>query len=243
MSYNLIRSIFFALLCLIPVTDLKAQTRVSAYADIGQTQVSDGLYIKTAGLARYQFGKNAIEAGVQIDLKSNNENVFSGYSINASRQLLIKNFPLEIRGFWVRTAFSDELHETNWGMLLGIQRNHFAMRIGTNFRCYAFTKNAIEDYGFDENTKFRENLNLMYSFSYYLKPIDNYWNIALSMTNIDYFIINQETNPVFNLAAHYKLNPALDLFAESWYKSAGAFNLSVNYFGFFFRKGIVWCIN
>jgi hypothetical protein len=72
--------------------------------------------------------------------------------------------------------------------------------------------------------------------------MDNIWNIGFSFTNIDYFIINQETNPVINLQGKYDVSKSLTLFLESWYKSSGAFNLSVNSFGFFFRTGVLWKI-
>ena len=42
-----------------------AQTGVSGYMDLGSNNVSDGLFIKTAGLVQYQFGKNSVEAGLQ----------------------------------------------------------------------------------------------------------------------------------------------------------------------------------
>lgn len=223
--------------------NLIAQPRVTAYTDLGQTSVSDGLFIKTAGLGQYKYGKNLIETGFQIDLKSNNKNTFSGYNIKASREFKIKDFPFEVQGFYILTPFLDIFRETNWGVMLNIKRDNFVMRIGTNFRTFAFTQKAIEYYELPESSKIHENWNLMYSFSYCLKPLENYWNIGLSITNIDHFIINQETNPIFNLRASYKVSSPINLFVESWYKSAGSFNLSVNYFGFFFRTGIIWDIN
>ena len=234
---------FFSVLFFMSGINLLAQPRVTAYIDLGQTSVSNGLFIKTAGLAHYKFGKNIVETGFQLDFKSNNKNTFSGYNIKASRELRIKDFPFEVQGFYIWTPFSDILRETNWGVVLNMKRDHFVMRIGTNFRTFAFTQKAINHYDIETSSKIHENWNLIYSFGYYIKSLDNNWNIGLSVTNIDYFIINQETNPVFYLRALYTLNSPISLFAESWYKSAGAFNLSVNYFGFFFRTGILWDIN
>lgn len=218
------------------------QARVSGYIDMGQNNVSNGLFIKTAGLAQYQLGKYRLGAGFQFDLKSPNENFFSGLNLNASREFMIKNFPLEVLGFYTLTPFSDISRETNWGLILNIRPKHFIIRIGTNFKTYAINKEAINKYEIDTDSKIKENWNLMYSFSYYLKSFDNLWNVGISMTNFDHFIINQETNPIFNLNAWYKPNIPLKLFIETWYKSSGAFNLSVNYFGFFVRTGIVWNI-
>ena len=220
-----------------------AQSGLSAYMDLGSNNVSDGFFMKTAGLVQYQFGKNSVEAGLQLDLISHNERVFSGYSLRVSRLLQIKEFPFEVQGFFLRTPFSDLLRETNWGMLLEMKHNHFAMRLGTEFRSFAFTRKAIDAYGYQEDERIRENWNLIYSFGYHLKPVDYPWNVGLSVTNIDHFVINQETNPILRLSGRYRVSLPLDLFMEAWYKSAGAFNLSVNYFGFFFRTGITWDIH
>lgn len=242
MNLNIIKktSIFFLLF--FGGINLMAQTTVAAYTDVGKNYVSDGVYLKTAGLAQYEFQKYKIATGFQLDVINNNENIFSGYDIKASRQFLIKKFSFETKAFFIYTPFSDILYETNWGLLLIFNSKHFKTRIGNNFRTYAYNKKANTDYNIDSNTKIHENWNMMYSLSYYIKPNDN-WSVGLTATNFDFFLINQETNPVFNLQALYKINKPVYVFAESWYKTSGAFNLSVNYFGFLFRAGIVWKIN
>jgi len=83
----------------------------------------------------------------------------------------------------------------------------------------------------------------MYLIGYNLKPIDHDWNVGITITNVDHFIINQETNPVFYLHGKYQVSKPLTLFGEWWYKSAEAFNISVNHFGFFFRTGLVWKVD
>ena len=239
---NKCAGVFFVLLIFLSGFDLMSQSRVTFFNDIGQNNVSNGLYIKTGSLFSHQFGKNCIETGFQFDLKSNNKNIFSGYNLKISRQAQLKYIPFNIHGFYLWVPFSDVLRETNWGILLDMKRNHFVLKFGTGFRTFAIPQKAFENYGINTSSKIHENWNLLYSFGYNLKSLNNLWNIGLSVTNIDHFIINQETNPVFNLRGQYKARPPLDLFIESWYKSAGAFNLSVNYFGFFIRTGIVWDI-
>jgi hypothetical protein len=221
----------------------KAQLQTIRYVDAGQNVVSDGFYLKMGTFANYQFGKNNIAAGLQTNIISNNNKVVSGYSIKATRELMIYSFPIEIQGLFILSPFSDIIKETNWGILFGTYRDHFVVKIGTNFRTYAYTQQALKAYDFETNTRIHENWNPMYSLNYYINPIDNKWNIGLAVTNIDHFVINQDTNPVFNLQITYKPSQPLNLLFESWYKSAGAFNLNVNYFGFFFRTGIIWNIN
>ncbi len=223
--------------------DLSAQLQTSAYIDLGQNVSSDGLFLKIADLTSYQLGRNKLGGGVQIDILSNTDRVFSGFNFNLSREWSIKSFPVETRAFFMLTPFSDILRESNWGILFGIYRDHFTIKIGTEFRTFAYNQKAENSYDIDKGNRIHENWNLMYSFSGYIKPGDSEWNIGLSLTNINNFIINQETNPLLNLRFNYKFNPNLQSYFESWYESAGALNLEVNYFGFFIRTGIIWDIN
>lgn len=220
---------------------LIAQTRVSVYMDQGQNNVSDGHFIKTVGMANYQFGKYDAEAGIQFDLKSRN-NSLSGYSFKFSRNFQFKRYPLVLRSFYMVTPYSDVLRETNWGCLVNLKRKHFAISTGANFRTYALTLKELRILDLNANTTIHEVANIMYSFSYYLKPYTNRWNIYLSINDFDNFNISQETNPILNLGFTHKLSSSLGLFVESFYKSAGALNMSVNYFGYYVRTGIIWNI-
>jgi hypothetical protein len=83
----------------------------------------------------------------------------------------------------------------------------------------------------------------MYSFSYSIKPTTHKWNAGITVTNFDHFMINQETNPYVNLKGFFKICSPVRIFAEAWYKTAGALNMSSNYFGFLLRGGIVWNLN
>lgn len=233
----------FVTLLLIGCLDLSAQPGLIIYTDLGENNVSQGLFIKSACLVSYQEGKNLLETGFQLDLKNTNKNVFSGFSISGTRNFKIRNFPLEITGFWICTPFSELLRETNWGGRLNHENNHFGFSLGSNFRTYAFRQKAVREYGIAENAaKIHEIMNLIYSFDYQIKPKNNYWNIGVSLTNIDHFVLEQETNPMLKLNGLYKVSAPIILYIEAWYKSAGATNLAVNYFGFFFRTGIIWKI-
>lgn len=231
-------------LFLINFFNLNAQPGITFYTDVGKTNVSNGPYIKSATLGHYKVGKNTLETGFQLDLKSYNKNVFSGYLINASRIIPIKRIPISLHVFYVNELFSEILKETNWGVYLQMRHKRFDMVFGSNFRTYCFRKKAVDEFEIEKSaTRLHEKFNIMYSFSYFLKPTDELWNIGLSITDMDYFIINQETNPMYNLQGIYKFNTSFCLYAQAWYKSAGVLNMSSNYFGFFFRTGLIWDIN
>jgi hypothetical protein len=233
------------LVCLLLVDcfELCAQSQLSFYADVGRNNVSKGLYLNTAILDNYRLGKNSIETGFQVGLKNSAGIIFTGFTINYSRSFRIKSTPVELQGFYLLTPFSDVLRETNFGLLLKNRSDHFDLELGTNFRSYVFKKKAILDYGIDRKAStLHENFNLMYSFSYYIMHSDNNWNAGVTVTNIDYFIINQETNPVFKIQGLFKLKPQVSMFAQAWYQTSGLLNLNINYFGYFIRTGIIWNI-
>jgi hypothetical protein len=192
-------------------------------------------------LGHYRSGKNQLEAGVQTNLINGNNIVFSGYCINGSRKFSIKNTILELNGFWLWKASSKLLQESDYGCFVSMKQKHIEILLGTNFRTYGFRSMAIEEYNIEKDaTKIHENFNLMYSFSYNLKPLDSRWNAGLTLTNTDYFLINQETNPYRNLHSSYHVSSPVCLFAEAWYKNAGSLNMNTNYFGFVIRGGVKW---
>lgn len=228
------------LLAIFTSVEMHAQGLLSTYIDAGENNISEGLYIKTALFGQYHFVKTRIEGGIQLDVKSANSNFLTGISLKASQEFVIKEFPFEVQGLFMYTPFSDVIHESNWGMLINIERSHFNFQLGTNFRTYRITQKAAENYDINSSRSLHENWNLMYLVGYDLKPEDHTWNIGVSITNIDHFLINQETNPMLKFRGKYAISTPLTIYAESWYKSAGSLNISANYFGFFFRTGLIW---
>jgi hypothetical protein len=80
----------------------------------------------------------------------------------------------------------------------------------------------------------------MYSISYNIRTEVSRWNTGITVTNTDYFLINQETNPYMNIHGSFRASSPVCLFSEVWYKNAGLLNMSPNYFGFAIRGGIEW---
>jgi hypothetical protein len=254
-TYNLVRYAFY-LSIVLASADLAAQPfdlparqndqvsafRLPAYTELGHNNISDGIFHKTAVLPTYESGKYSVQAGVRFDLVSNNENILSGLSLMGSRIFMIRSLPLDVKGLFIRTAYSGVIHENKWGLLLNTQTKHFRIGLGTNFRTLALNKDEAANLNDTVNTSIRENWNILYQFSYYIKPVGNKWNINLSITNIDYFNLSQETNPIFKIGAIYNLSPPVSFFIDSGYQNAGIINMNIEYFGFFFKTGIIWNI-
>jgi hypothetical protein len=255
-SYKSIVFVIFCMVWLISTTDLGAQPfdlppqrsnlaasiLLPAYFEFGQNNISDGIFLKTALMPAVEFLKNTVQAGVRFDIISNNKDVLSGVSLTGSRNILIGSFPLEVQALYIRTGYLDILHETNWGLLLKTRLKHLKVSMGTSFRTLALNKEVAENLIDTVNTKIHENWNMIYQFSYFIKPLGNNWNINFSITNLDYFNLNQETNPILKIGAIYDLSPTLILFIDSGYQSSGLTNMNTDYFGFFFKTGIIWNI-
>jgi len=230
--------------CLTYYEYLFSQPELHLYTDVGTTNVSQGYFLKSATVGKYSFGKNQIETGFLFNLKNNNENTLSGLRALISRDLKVRQRPFKLQGFLLQKTYSDILRETNWGALAKFNTDHFDVLIGTNFRTYAYRDEAINVYHIKGKfAKIHEPYNLMYEVSYNLKPPAYYWNLGISVTNIDKFKITQETNPLFNLHGQYKISQPIYLVTQIWYEPAGIFNIYANYFGFFVRTGIIWNLN
>jgi len=217
-----------------------AQVQLSTYIDAGENNVSDGLFIKTSVWGNYQLNKIKISGGGQFDLISASSNFFTGVTLIVSREFMIKEFPFEIQGLFLSNFFSDLAHEYDWGLLANLELKHFVFKLGTEFRTYHITQKASEEYEIESNKNLHENWNIMYLVGYNVKPMDYKWNIGLSITNIDHFIINQDINPMIYLQGKYRVTPPITLYIEPWYQNSGTCNISANYFGFFIRTGLIW---
>ena len=244
-SYSLkISGVLFVLILVTGRTDVEAQPVLTIYSDVAKNSVSDGLCIKSALIGNYGLGNYQLKAALQTNLFNGRNTVLSGYRFEGSRGFKTKNTLLELSGFSIWTAYSDILLETNYGCLATMKTAHFDLQLGTNCRTYSIRKSAIEKLEIENvATKIHENFNLMYLFGYNIKPANHNWNAGLAVTNMDYFMINQETNPYVNLKGFLKAGSAVRIFTEVWYKTAGALNMSSNYFGFLMRGGIVWNFN
>jgi len=229
------------LFLLTTVYAVRAQINLHSYLEIGKNNTLNEVYIKNAYRGGYQFREFDLEAGIQFDIQSNNPNTLTGIDIIGSGKFSIKDFPFDVKAFFILNRFSDLLYETNLGLRIETKKlEHFVFGVGTNFKTYSINSGARETYNIDKaNSKIHENLGLLYLITAYLKPHHNVWNIGLSCTNIDFFLINQPSNPVFNLQMKYKPKSNLSLHFDSWYKQAGMLNIYANYFGYFFRGGII----
>ena len=225
--------------CLLSGNVSLAQPVVICSFEVGDNNSAESYYLKSNALVQYRFGKNMAEAGVLMNIKNTEQYFFPAYRLMAAREFAIREFPFAVQAFWVQTADDEMLRETNWGFGVSKEWKHIGLVLGTNRKIYAFRNNAIETYNIEKDAeKIKEPFSLLYSLSYFFKPIGNSWNMGLAVTNFDYFLYNQETNPIFNLNGYYKLNSNISLFTQVWFEPSGIFNINACYFGYYVRTGI-----
>jgi len=212
--------------------------------DSGSNNISNGTYFISNAFGTYNTNKIKFTSGFRLYHKSNFDILLGGLNVNGSTPISIKNKKFQLEGFYQWTRFSTLLYENNFGALIGRKNKRYEFKFGTHTRIYKFGKSAQKEYNINkDNSSIIEWFNLIYNYTQYINNIDKSWNIGLSITNLDYFNLHQETNPMLNLKGYYKLNNEIELFSELWHLNSGAFNLNVNHFGNFFRVGLLWSIH
>lgn len=227
--------IFLMLACHLPV---KSQLELNYSLDLGQSNVSEALYVSTALSGSYSWDNYTFNAGTQFLLIHPAQRVFSAAELAAGRSFLIGEQKLALEAFCQYRNFSSLMYITDWGLAVNMRLKHWQFDLGQDFKTYRVREKAIS-YEVEANV-LRENFNLIYNIAYFVNGPEQPWNISLSLTNRDHFLINQETNPMLNLKAEYLVAPGMSLYLENWYKSAGSLNISAHYFGYFLRTGLIW---
>lgn len=219
---------------------LFSQRFASLHFDAGQSNLSDGVFIRSGLMGAYEWRKFKSNGGIQLSPVGKREPFVTGLSLRLGREFSIKGIPFDVYAISMFNRFTAHLHEYNWGLLATMQREHFSFGLGTNFRTIALTGSAAAEYPAGTNTKLHENWNVLYAVSYLLKHKDHPWNVGLTFSNFDRFLLSQETNPSIYVHGEYRFANNLVSFVELWHRRAGAMNLSVSHFGIFIRAGAKW---
>ena len=227
--------------CLLTNSELKGQFNVKGHFDLGDNNISNGVFLLFSNSGNYEAIHWGADAGYQLGLVQPQDIVFNSWYLSSKGKVPIGKITLELGGEYLWTAFSPSLREVNWIFFARTSLRHWKFGIGNNSRIYRLsTGEADNDPSYDKDSKIIEGWNLMYNIQYLIKPFDNNWNLMAAVTNYDLFLIEQETNPMINVRFEYGLTEPLMLYSELWYKSAGFLNGQVNYYEMFLRLGIQW---
>jgi hypothetical protein len=220
-----------------------SQPQVMSFVEAGDNNIYSKGYFSHSIFASYDLNNDRFNTGIIYSFGGERENIFGGYSLWYTRKFSIRQQSFAVSGFYLWVPFSNELRETNWGLTLNYKLPHFRFTLGNNYRTYRFSKAYIKsDQSTSGSYRIIEPGNLMYTFQYLVKKEEAEWNVMLSVTNNDYFMIEQETNPMILLQGEYQFNETLTSFIDIGYKSSGLLCIKVEPFGYFFRIGIKWDI-
>lgn len=228
----------------IGLQNLHSQFYIENYVDVGKTNVSEGIYSNYALIVSAKQQSYRFSTGALATFSNTDQPIFSGYKFSASKDLKLKAKSYNLALSYLILPFSSNLREHDFVLLASFQKKKMDYSVGFNSRLYTFSNAAKVRYAFapGTDTNIWEPLNLMYKVSFN-QAFNNDLNLELRLTNFDNFYILQETNPMILAKLCYKLNKNLQLYSNISYLQAGLFNMRVNYFGYYFRGGLVWEIN
>ena len=251
MTYNqkyhfnkLLKNTFVIICFLFSLQPILSQISINAYAETGTNAVSEGVYGDLSTQLEGRTGSFSTSVGGLLSFSNAKTNILTAFLFTAANDFELKKNKLHLSGFYLWKPLNDIMHQTNFGLIGEYKTLHFGYKLGLNTRYYSFTKTAILQYGFDENTSTMlwEPLNVMYKISYF-SYFGEKLNFEAAITNFDRYFIQQETNPMLLFNLGYKLSSNLKLYSELGYMQAGLLNLHVNAFGVYIRGGAIWQIN
>lgn len=221
-----------------------SQISLNSYIETGNNVVSQGSYGNLSAELLGRTGTLSASTGALLSFSNATNQVFSAYSLQVANDFKFGKFPVKINALFLCKPVSNEMRETNFGLMAEHRAKHFGYKVGLNTRIYSFTQAAIRQYGFADSihTSLWEPINIMYKFSYFT-PFSPKLNFEVSVTNYDRYFIQQETNPMILTNLTYKQNSNLQFYSELGYMQAGLLNMHVNYFGLYLRGGVIWKIN
>ena len=220
------------------------QVSFDSYLESGSNAVSQGIYGNFSAQISGRTGGLSATTGALLSFSNATDQVFSAYSLQVANDFKFGKLPMNISALFLWKPISNEMRETNFGLLAEYRARHFGYKFGLNTRIYSFTQAAISQYNFADSihTSLWEPINVMYKFSYFTQ-FSPKLNFEVNITNYDRYFIQQETNPMIltNLTYHYNSN--FQFYGELGYMQAGLLNMHVNYFGIYLRGGVIWKID
>jgi hypothetical protein len=218
------------------------QLKQSIYLDAGSSTVSNGLFARPALTTSYGFNSFYGSTGFQWTFSSAERNALSGWFISGGSKFTVREIPLSVNLFYLINPYSKRIRESNPGGIIKYELNHLDIQFGYHIRRYRIKESAIEQGEplSGPALSIWEYRNFLYRGTLHLKERDAPWNLSVTVTNFDYFLVQQETNPMLRLAGHFRISDAAKIHSALWYQGAGMSNIHANHYGFYFRTGIVW---
>lgn len=226
---------------------LYSQENINFYvfAESGDKITENGLYFHSAGILDVEAGPWVFQAGMLNPWVDELKTGYGASGFRAGREFQASDkIETKAHVFYYHRLASDIIREENAGVMLTAELEHWDFALGNNSRRYVLRKDYRSTVQLNDSAdvKVYEWRNVMYRICYQLKSDQNIWNLRMGITNYDYFLINQGTNPLLFSEFDYSPNSLLQFRISACYKGAGSMNLQADYFGFSLRGGVIWTI-
>jgi hypothetical protein len=212
------------------------------YLDVVSNHANVSAFLRGAAISTLKLRQGTLRAGVLGTYAQQGGLAPKGWFVDVGGGMGTGPTRLESNLFYRANLVSARLHEINWGAMLSLHTRHATISLGDNHRVYELTRNAVPTSAASAggNTRIVEPRNFMYAFTWFIVPAQDRWNVSLTLTNFDHFLVQQETNPMATGRFSYQVNPHTKAYTEVWYQNAGVLNLQANYFGGYVRTGLSW---
>ena len=110
-----LRKLFYIFVFVALAVSSKAQTKLSFQTEVGHTNVSEGMFLKTAIGASYEIKGFEIETALESDVISEEQKLISGWNLSVLKEFEIAEREFSVKPYFIYSPFSGLLSETNWG--------------------------------------------------------------------------------------------------------------------------------
>lgn len=130
---------------------IKAQLTVNSFLELGETNISEGIYLTNGYRSLYQYQRFLIEAGIVTNLSDVDSVGISGVDLALSADVKLKSKPIRVRIFYLMNFVSEYLHESNTGFTLEMREwKHLGLRVGNNIKTYTYNRLATNEFGISQ---------------------------------------------------------------------------------------------
>ncbi|PLX06296.1 MAG: hypothetical protein C0596_17645 [Marinilabiliales bacterium] len=228
------------------LSSVYAQIDLLVFSTVGTNPVDNPVYVNVGNFSQIYYKKVYLNYGFDFNLTQREIRPFNAFQTECAYQFNIKDNALLIGGRYLYKPSTELVKERNLHFYASYNMPHWKIHLGTNFKSFKLNNSYAENLEDQSTAILKERPGITYRLQFYLfnrYENERNYNINFMITNIDWFIIEQETNPFVGAGFYYDFkNTNITIYNHLFYQTAGFNNIRVNYFGLYNRIGLKWNI-
>ncbi len=222
-----------------------AQVTLKTFTTIGTNPIQKPVYTNVGVFSSARYGSYYITYAFDFNLMQRDVHPFNAIYADMGYNFNIKAKLATIEANFLYKPSTALVNELNWGAQFKYNLRHWKFCLGTNFKSFRLNKDYTNTLSDKTVRVINERPSMTYRIQYFLndrtKDKCKKYNLSFMLTNMDWFVIQQETNPFVGTGFYYNFQELdLTLFTQVFYETAGFNNIRVNYFGFYVKGGVSW---